>query len=56
MKSTKTKKTLKAVAAALGVVTVLVLPTGCASSAAGSGGLVGGASSGCIVDALGICV
>jgi hypothetical protein len=40
MKSKRTKKTLKAAAAALGVATLVVLPTGCASSAAGSGGLV----------------
>lgn len=56
MKSTKTRKTLKATAAAAGVATVLLVPTGCASSAAGSGGLVGGSSSGCVVSALGLCV
>lgn len=34
MKATNTKKTLKAVAVAVGVATVLLLPTGCATSAA----------------------
>lgn len=42
----RTMKTLKVAAAATGVTAVLILPTGCASSAAGSGGLIGGSSSG----------
>jgi hypothetical protein len=46
MKSKRIKKTLKTAAAAVGLVTVLLVPTGCASSAAGSGGLVGGSDSG----------
>jgi hypothetical protein len=46
MKAKSTMKTLKAAAAAAGVAAVLVLPTGCASSAAGSGGLIGGATGG----------
>ncbi len=40
MKAKNTMKTLKAAAAAAGLITVLVVPTGCATSAAGSGGLV----------------
>lgn len=42
MKAKSTMKTLKTVAAATGVAAVLLLPTGCASAAAGSGGLLGG--------------
>lgn len=56
MKAKRTMKTLKAAVAAAGLVTVLVVPTGCASSTAGSGGLVGGASGGCVISALGVCV
>lgn len=56
MKAKRTMKTLKAAVAAAGLVTVLVVPTGCASSAAGSGGLVGGASSGCLASVGGICI
>ncbi|WP_082968337.1 hypothetical protein [Mycobacterium scrofulaceum] len=46
MKAKSTMKTLKSVAAATGVAAVLLLPTGCASAAAGSGGLIGGATGG----------
>jgi hypothetical protein len=52
MKSKRIKKTLKTAAAAVGVVTLVVLPTGCASSAAGSGGLVGGSDSGGLLGAI----
>lgn len=45
MKAMSTKKTLKAAAAALGVVAVLVLPTGCATTVAT-----------CTVNVLGDCV
>ena len=55
MKARNTKKTLKAVAAAAGVIAVLVVPTGCASAGAGSGGLLntGGSSGGILGGILG---
>jgi len=43
MKEKNTKKTLKAVAAAVGVATVLLVPTGCTVTASpGTGGGTGG--------------
>jgi hypothetical protein len=52
MKAKRTIKTLKAAAAATGVAAVLLLPTGCASAAGGTGIGTGA----CVVDALGVCV
>lgn len=51
----RTMKTLKVAAAATGVTAVLILPTGCASSAAGSGGLINtGGNSGGLLGSLGL--
>jgi uncharacterized membrane protein len=46
MKVKSAKKTLKSATVAVGLAAVLLIPTGCASSAAGSGGLIGGTSGG----------
>lgn len=42
MKAKSTKKTLKAAIAALGVIGAMVLPAGCATTAAGGDGVIGG--------------
>ncbi|WP_156753051.1 hypothetical protein [Mycobacterium sp. 1245801.1] len=42
MKAKSTKKTLKAAVAALGVIGAMVLPAGCATTAAGGDGVIGG--------------
>ncbi|WP_445161368.1 hypothetical protein ACTXG5_25140 [Mycobacterium sp. Dal123C01] len=38
MKSKNAKKTIRAVAAATGVVAILLVPTGCSTAAGGTGG------------------
>lgn len=48
MKAESTKKTLKVAVAAVGLAATLTLPTGCATSAAGSAGLVNTGGSTCI--------
>ncbi|WP_169926069.1 hypothetical protein [Mycobacterium arosiense] len=42
MKAKNTKKTLKVAVAALGAAAVMVLPAGCATTAAGGDGVIGG--------------
>ncbi len=48
MKEKSTRKTLKVAAATVGVATMVLLPTGCATAAggAGGGGVIGGSSGG----------